>query len=75
MTLLLAYLRDPSVKLDKSVRQSAFKYVLYNDELYPRTAEDLQLKCLDSDQARVAMCWQNLVGSLLRGMPEVVIYR
>jgi hypothetical protein len=56
MTLLLAYLRDPSVKLDKSVRQSAFKYVLYNDELYPRTAEDLQLKCLDSDQARVAMC-------------------
>jgi hypothetical protein len=52
---LLAYLRDPSAKVDKSVRWSAFKYVLHNDELYRRTAEDLLLKCLDSDQARVAM--------------------
>ena len=33
----------------------AFKYVLIDDELYRRTAEDLLLKCLDSDQARVAM--------------------
>jgi hypothetical protein len=32
-----------------------FKYVLYNDELYRRIAEDLLLKCLGSDQARVAM--------------------
>jgi hypothetical protein len=52
---LLAYLRDPSAKVDKSVRRSAFKYVLHNDELYRRTAEDLLLKCLDFDQARVAM--------------------
>jgi hypothetical protein len=52
---LLAYLRDPSAKVDKSVRRSAFKYVLHNDELYRRTAEDLLLKFLDSDQARVAM--------------------
>jgi ribonuclease HI len=37
---LLAYLRDPSAKVDKSVRRSAFKYVLHNDELYRRTAED-----------------------------------
>jgi hypothetical protein len=54
-TPLLAYLRDPSAKVDKSVRRSAFKYVLHNDELYRRTAEDLLLKCLDFDQARVAM--------------------
>jgi hypothetical protein len=54
-TPLLAYLRDPSAKVDKSVWQSAFKYVLHNDELYWRTAEDFLLKCLDSDQARVAM--------------------
>ena len=54
-TPLLRYLRDPSAKIDKSVRWSAFKYVLYNDELYRRTAEDLLLKCLGSDQARVAM--------------------
>jgi hypothetical protein len=29
--------------------------VLHNDELYRRTAEDLLLKCLGIDQARVAM--------------------
>jgi hypothetical protein len=33
-TPLLAYLRDPSAKVDKSVRWSAFKYMLHNDELY-----------------------------------------
>jgi hypothetical protein len=54
-TLVLRYLRDLSAKVDKSVRQNAFKYVLHNDELYRRTAEDLLLKCLGSDQARVAM--------------------
>jgi len=32
----------------------AFKYVLIGDELYRRTADDLLLKCLDVDQARVA---------------------
>jgi hypothetical protein len=52
---LLAYLCDPSAKVDKNVRQSAFKYVLHNDELYRRTAEDLLLKCLGPDEARVAM--------------------
>jgi hypothetical protein len=29
--------------------------VLHNDELYRRIVEDLLLKCLGSDQARVAM--------------------
>jgi hypothetical protein len=29
--------------------------VLHNDELYQRTTKDLLLKCLGSDQARVAM--------------------
>ena len=51
----MRYLRDPSAKFDKSVRRSAFKYVLHNDELYQRTAEDLLLKCLGSDQAKLAM--------------------
>jgi len=54
-TPLLRYLQDPSAKIDRSVRQSAFKYVLHNNELYRRTAEDLLLKWLGSDQARVAM--------------------
>jgi hypothetical protein len=52
---MLAYLRDSSAKVDKSVRRSAFKYVLHNDELYRRTIEDLLLKCLGSDLTRVAM--------------------
>ena len=52
---MLRYLRGPSAKIDKSVRWSAFKCVLHNDELYRRIAEDLLLKCLRSDQARVAM--------------------
>jgi hypothetical protein len=52
---LLRYLHDPIAKVDKSVRRSAFKYVLNNDELYLRTAEDLLLKCLGFDQVRVAM--------------------
>jgi hypothetical protein len=52
---LLAYLRDPSAKVDKSVWRSACKYILHDNELYRRTTEDLLLKCLGSDQARVAM--------------------
>jgi hypothetical protein len=51
----LVYLRDPSAKVDKSVWRSALKYVLHNDELYRRTAKDLLLKCLGTDQARIAM--------------------
>ena len=39
----------------ENIRCLAFKYVLIDDELYRRTAKDLLLKCLDSDQARVAM--------------------
>jgi hypothetical protein len=54
-TPLLRYLRDPSAKVDKGIRRSAFKYMLYNDELYWRTVEDLLLKCLGPDQTRVAM--------------------
>jgi hypothetical protein len=52
---LLRCLCDPSAKIDKGVRWSTFKYVLHNDEPYQRTAKDLLLKCLGSDQARVAM--------------------
>ena len=46
---IVAYLRDPNVKVDKNIRRSAFKFILHNDELYRRTAEDLLLKCLDDD--------------------------
>jgi hypothetical protein len=45
-TPLLIYLHDPSAKVDKSVRRSAFQVCVHNDELYRRTTEDLLLKCL-----------------------------
>ena len=38
---------------ERNIRRLAFKYVLIDDELYRRTAEDLLLKCLDSDQAKL----------------------
>ena len=52
---IVAYLCDPNVKVDKNIRRSAFKFILHKDELYRRTVKDLLLKCLDDDQARVAM--------------------
>ena len=52
---LISYLRDPGRGAERNIRRLAFKYVLIDDKLYRRTAEDLLLKCLDSDQARVAM--------------------
>ena len=51
----MSYLRDPGRGAERNIQRLAFKYVLIDDELYLRTAEDLFLKCLDSDKARVAM--------------------
>ena len=52
---LISYLRDPGRGAERNIRCLAFKYVLIDAELYRRTAEDFLLKCLDSDQAKVAM--------------------
>jgi hypothetical protein len=49
------YLRYPSQKVDKGIWRITFKFTLINDELYRRTAEDLLLKCLDHDQAKITM--------------------
>ena len=51
----MTYLNDLSHGAERNIRPLAFKYILIDDELYRRTAEDVLLKCLDSDQARVAM--------------------
>jgi hypothetical protein len=48
-------LQDPSHKVDRKVWWLAFKFTLVEGELYRRTTDDLLLKCLDSDQAKVAM--------------------
>jgi len=52
---IVTYLKDPGHGAGRNIRRLAFKYVLIGDELYRRTAEDVLLKCLDSDQACVAM--------------------
>ena len=49
------YLKDPGHGAERNIQRLVFKYVLIDDELYRRTAEDVLLKCLDSDLARVAM--------------------
>ena len=52
---IISYLKDPSRGAERNIRRIAFKYILINGELYRRTAKDLLLKYLDSDQARVAI--------------------
>ena len=52
---IVTHLKDPGHGAERNIQRLAFKYVLINDELYRRTAEDVLLKCLDSDQARIAM--------------------
>ena len=52
---IITYLKDPGHGAERNIRRLTFKYILIGYELYHRTAEDLLLKCLDSDQAHVAM--------------------
>ena len=52
---IISYLKDPDCGAKRSIRHLAFKYILVNDELYRRTANDVLLKCLGTDQARVAL--------------------
>ena len=52
---IVTYLKDPGHGAERNIRRLAFKCILIDDELCRRIAEDVLLKCLDSDQARVAM--------------------
>jgi len=52
---IIKYLKNPSRGVERNIRRLAFKYILVDDELYRRTADDILLKCLGTDQARVAM--------------------
>jgi hypothetical protein len=54
-TPLIKYLQDPKSISDRKVRRWALKFILDDDELYRRTTDDLLLKCLGPDQARLAM--------------------
>ena len=52
---IIAYLKDPGHGAERNIRRLAFKYILIDDELYCRAADDVLLKCLGTDQAHVAM--------------------
>jgi hypothetical protein len=54
-TPLVKYLHDPKSMSDRNIWRWALKIILDGDELYRRTADDLLLKCLGPDQARLAM--------------------
>jgi ribonuclease HI len=54
-TPIINYLRNPSVRTDRNVRRTNFKYVLMSDELYRRTVNDILLKCLGPGDAILAM--------------------
>ena len=46
---IVSYLKNPGRGAERNIRRLAFKYILVDDELYRRTADDILLKCLDTD--------------------------
>jgi hypothetical protein len=54
-TPLVRYLENPSHIADRKFRRQALKYVMLENNLYHRTIDDLLLKCLGSDQSKIAM--------------------
>jgi hypothetical protein len=54
-TLLVRYLENPSHIADRKVWRQALKYVMFDNTLYRRTTDDLLLKCLGSDQSKIAV--------------------
>jgi ribonuclease HI len=54
-TPIINYLRNPSVRTDRNVRRTTFKYVLMSDELYRRTVNDILLKYLGPGDSILAM--------------------
>jgi hypothetical protein len=54
-TFLVYYLENPNHIADRKVRWQALKYVMLDNTLYRRTIDGLLLKCLGSDESKVAM--------------------
>jgi hypothetical protein len=52
---LVKYLQDPKSMSERKVRRWALKFILDGNKLYHPTTDDLLLKCLGPDQARLAM--------------------
>jgi hypothetical protein len=54
-TPLVHYLKNPGHIANRKVWRQALKYVMLDNTLYHRTIDGLLLKCLDSDQSKIAM--------------------
>jgi hypothetical protein len=54
-TALVRYLQNPSHIADRKVLRQALKYVMLNNTLYRRIIDGLLLKCLGSDQSKIAL--------------------
>jgi hypothetical protein len=54
-TPLVRYLENPGHIADRKVRRQALKYVVLDNTFYHRIIDGLLLKCLGSDQSRIAM--------------------
>jgi hypothetical protein len=54
-TPLVCYLENPGHITDRKVKRQALKYVMLDTTLYRRTIDGLLLKCLGSDQSKIAM--------------------
>ena len=73
-TPIINYLHDPDAKVDKSIRRSAFKFILHNDELYRYrrlVAEVLGVRSGKSGNERSP--WRHLWFASIGSKDEVVI--
>jgi hypothetical protein len=52
---LVRYLENPGHIADRKVQGQSLKYVMLDNTLYRQTIFGLLLKCLDSDQSKIAM--------------------
>jgi hypothetical protein len=54
-TPLVHYFENPGHIADRKVQWQALKYVMLDNTLYRRTIDGVLLKCLGSDQSKIAM--------------------
>jgi hypothetical protein len=54
-TPLIRYLKNPAHIIDRKVQHQDLKYVILDNTIYQWTIDDLLLKCLGSDESKIAM--------------------
>jgi hypothetical protein len=54
-TPLIRYLENPDHIADRKVQRQALKYVMLDNTFYLQIMDGLLLKCLSSDQSKIAM--------------------